>query len=59
MDPEKQSGSFREERVGEGGRVLGMEEGMYCDEPWMLYLNNESLDTASISTLIMYYTVTT
>jgi len=34
--------------------VIGIEEGMCCDEHWGLYLTTESLNTVSGT---MYYTV--
>ena len=35
-------------RVGEwGSRVMGIKEGMGCDEHWVLYATNESLNTTS------------
>ena len=48
MDSEKQSESFREEEGGEWvGLVVGIKEGTYCMEHWVLYINNESWNTAS------------
>ena len=39
---------FRGERVGRRvSPVMGIKEGMYCMEHWVLYANNESWNTIS------------
>ena len=32
---------------GWGSRVMGIKEGMYCNEHWVSYANNESWNTTS------------
>lgn len=55
MDTKKPSKDFR--RVGVGGwdrLVIGIKEGMCCDEHWVLNANKESWNT----TLMMYCMMT-
>ena len=48
VDTGKQIGGFRRERSGvRGNRVMAIREGTCCDEHWVLYANNESLNTTS------------
>ena len=48
MDSEKQTEGFRGVGVGEWDRlVMGIKEGTYCMEHWVLYANNESWNTTS------------
>ena len=42
-------------RVGEWDRpVMGIKEGTYCMEPWVLYANNESWNTTSKTKDVLY-----
>ena len=41
--------------VGVGGnRVMGIKEGTCCDEHWVLYATNESLNTTSKTNDVLY-----
>ena len=47
--------SFRGEGVGEWDRlVMGIKEGMYCLEHWVLYANNESWNSTSKTNVVLY-----
>ena len=55
MDAGKQTEGFRGERGGGwGNRVMGIKEGMCCDEHWVLYTTNESLNTTSKTNDVLY-----
>ena len=43
------------ERVGDWDRpVMGIKEGTYCMEHWLLYANNESWNTTSKTKDVLY-----
>ena len=52
MDSEKQTVGFR--REGGGGVVVGIKEDTDCMEHWVLYVNNESWNTASKTNDVLY-----
>lgn len=54
LDPKKKPVAFRGEERGGGNRVLGIEEGICGDEHWVLYITNESLNTASKINDVLY-----
>ena len=55
MDSGKQCGDFRGEGGGGWGRpVMGIKEGTYCMEHWVLSANNESWNTTSKSKDVLY-----
>ena len=55
MDPGKQSEGFRGWEVKGGGSwVMGVKEGTCYDEYWVLYANNESLNTNSKTNDVLY-----
>ena len=37
-----------------GNRVMGIKEGKYCNEDWVLYVTNESLNTTSKTNDVLY-----
>ena len=39
---------------GWGNRVIGIKEGTYCDEQWVLYATNESWNTTSRTNDVLY-----
>lgn len=48
LTPRNNLGVSEGRREGEGGnRVMSIEEGLCCDKQWVLYLTNESPNTAS------------
>ena len=55
MDSGKQTVGFRGQGVGEWDRpVMGIKEGTCCDEYWVLYATNESLNLISESMDVLY-----
>ena len=55
MDYEKQTEGLRGEGVGGWvSLTMGIKEGMYCMEHWVLYANNEASNFTSESGDVMY-----
>ena len=55
MDSGKQTEGFRGEGMGGwASLVMGIKEGMYCMEHWVLYANNESWNTTSKTNDVLY-----
>ena len=54
MDSEKQTEGFRGEGDGGVGESGGIKEGTYCMEHWVLYINNDSWNTASKTNDVFY-----
>ena len=55
MDSEKQTEGFRGEGVGGWvSPVMGIKEGTYCMEHWVLYENNGSWITTSKTNDVLY-----
>ena len=55
MDYGKQTEGFRGEGVWEWvGPVMGIKEGTYCMERWVLYPNNESWNTTTKTNDVLY-----
>ena len=52
MDSRKQTEGFREVGIG-FNPVMGIKEGTYCNEHWLLYTNNESWEITS-KTKVLY-----
>ena len=55
MDSEKQTEGFRGQGVGGWvSLVMGIKEGAYCLEQWVLYENSESWITTSKTNDVLY-----
>ena len=55
MDSQKQTQGFRGEGGGGmGQRVMGIKEGTYCMEYWVLYEKNESWNTKTKNNDVLY-----
>ena len=55
MDSGKQTEASEGRGVGDwDGPVMGIKEGTYCMEHWVLYANNESRNTTSKTKEILY-----
>ena len=55
MDSGNPQEGFREEGVGDWDRpVMGIKEGMYCMESWVLHTSNESWNFTSKTREVLY-----